>query len=412
MIASLGRGFRVALEELKKSLRHKKKTLGMIAIPLVFIFLLTAGFGSFFEEGLFIESFSVAVVNEDEHPMAFLLMEQIRGDEDLQELIEIVEAEDGAAAEEMVKEEEVFAGVVIPEDFVGSLERGESRDLLLYTSPRDPFKSQVLKGIMESFMYSVSAGQSGVNTVWNYYRDQDLPLEERREKIDPVIQDITFRALNARDRMMTLEQVEGINTMDPGVYYLHSVVFSLLLFAALFLGKDLLEEKQLGIFSRIPFTGTSMGEYYGGKILGHSLRMTFFGGGFLILGKYLFFHGPEFSLLIMGGYLSLWILLILSVVGLLALGLKNPDIYFTLGNFTVYALILLGGALIPYYYLPYGLDQLARYLPHYHYLQGIQRITTANYEGLGIEALILLMGSVFLLSIGIIIINRRAGEPS
>lgn len=412
MFASLGRGFRVALEEMKKSLRHKKKTLGMIVIPLVFIFLLTTGFGNYFEEGLFIESFSVAVVNEDEHPMAFLLMEQIRGDEGLQDLIEIVEAVDGPDAERMVREEEVFAGVVIPEDFVGSLERGESRELFLYTSPRDPFKSQVLQGIMESFMYSVSAGQSGVNTVWDYYREQDLPLEERRERIDPVIQDITFRALNARDRMMTHEQVEGINTMNPGVYYLHSVVFSLLLFTALFMGKDLIEEKHLGIFRRIPFTGTIMGEYYGGKILGHSFRMIFYGGGFLIAGQYLFFDGLHPSLFIAVGYLSLWIILILSVVGLLALVLKNTDTYFTLGNFSVFALILLGGGLIPYYYLPYGLDQFARWLPHYHYLQGIRQITLMDYEGLGFEALMILLGSLFLLSLGVMIINRQAGEQT
>ncbi len=411
MFASLGRGFRVAAEEIKKSLRHKKKTLGMIVIPLVFIFLLTAGFGSFFEQGLFIESFSVAVVKEDEHPMAFLLMEQIRGDEGLQDLMEIVEAKDGRAAEELVREGEVFAGVVIPEDFVGSLERGESRELLLYTSPRDPFKSQVLKGVMESFMYSVSAGQSGVNTVWDYYREQGLSLEERREKIDPVIQDITFRALNARDRMMIYEPVEGINTMDPGVYYLHSVVFSLLLFAALFLGKHLMEENHLGILRRIPFTGTAMGEYYGGKILGHSLRMIFYGGGFLTAGQYLFFGG-DFSLLITLGYLSLWILLVLSLSGLSALILNNPDLYFTLGNFTVFALILLGGGLIPYYYLPYGLDQLARFLPHYHYLQGIQQITLKQYEGLGLEALGIFAGSLLLLGLGIRIVNRRAGDQT
>ncbi len=412
MFASLGRGFRVAVEELKKSLRHKKKTMGMIVIPLVFIFLLTAGFGNYFEEGLFIESFSVAVVNEDHHPMADLLMDQIRGDEGLQDLIEILEVSGADEAEKLVEGEEVFAGVIIPEDFVGSLERGESRELLLYTSPGDPFKSQVLQGVMESFMYSVSAGQSGVNTVWDYYREQDIPIEERREKIDPVIRDITFRALNARDTMMAHEQVEGINTMDPGVYYLHSVVFSLLLFTALFMGKDLIEEKQLGIFRRIPFTGTIMGEYYGGKIFGHSLRMVFYGGGFLIAVEFLFLNGVTSSLFVAIGYLSLWVFLILSVVGLLALVLRNTDVYFTLGNFAVFVLILLGGGLIPYYYLPYGLDQFARVLPHYNYLQRVQRITLTDYEGLGLESLGIVLVSLLLLGLGITIVNRQAGDQT
>lgn len=412
MFASLGRGLRVALEEMKKSLRHKKKTLGMIVIPLVFIFLLTTGFGGFFEQGLFIDSFSVAVVNEDQHPMAHLLMDQIRGDEGLQELIAIVEAEDGEAAEEMVGRGEVFAGVVIPEDFVGSLERGESRELILYTGPRDPFKSQVLTGVMESFMYSVSAGQSGVNAVWDYYREQGLSLEERREKIAPVIQDITFRALNAQDTMMREEQVEGINTMDPGVYYLHSVVFSLLLFAALFLGRDLIREKELGLMRRVPFTGTSIGEYYGGKILGHSVRMILFGGGFLIAAQYLFFSGWDRSLFISVGYLSLWILLILSGAGLLALLLKKTDIYFTLGNFLVFSLILLGGGLIPYYYLPYGLDRVAAFLPNHHYLQGIQQIRLGDFQGMIFQGMLIFLGSLLFFILGVLRINRGAGDPS
>ena len=412
MITSLGRGFTVALEELKKSLRHKKKTLGMMVIPLVFIFLLTLGLGSLFEEGLFIQTFSVAVVNEDEHPMAFLLMEQIRGDEGLQDLIEIVEAKDAKEARTLVNEGEVFAGVVIPEDFVGSLERGESRELLLYTGPGDPFKSQVLYGIMESFMYSVSAGQSGVNAVWDYYREQDLSLEERREKIDPVIRDITFRALNARDRMMVHEQVEGINTMDPGVYYVHSVVFSLVLFIGLLLGKELMEEKRSGMFQRVVFTGTTMGEYYGGKVLGHGLRTVFFGGVLLILGEYLFFYDKGFSSMATIGYLSLWVFLLFFFVALGAVVMKDQDVYFTLGNFTVFALILLGGGVIPYYYLPYGLEGLARSLPHYHYLQGIGRITLGDYGSLRGQILGMLLLGTGLLTIGIWMINKRAGEKT
>lgn len=412
MFASLGRGFRVALEEVKKSLRHRNKTLGMMIIPLVFIFLLTTGFGEFFKQGLFLQSFSVAVVNEDRHPMAHLLMDQIREDEGLQELIEIVEATDGKAAEEMVKRNEVFAGVVIPEDFVGSLERGKSRELILYTSPRDPFKSRVLIGVMESFMYSVSAGQSGVNAVWEYYRDQGLSLEERREKIDPVIQDITFRALNARDTMIREEQVEGINTMDPGIYYLHSVVFSLLLFAALFLGRDLIRERELGLIRRIPFTGTTMGEYYGGKVFGHGLRMSFVGGGLLIAAELLFFGAGDRSLLVATGYLSLWVFFILSLVGLLALGIKKMDSYFTVGNFSVFVLILLGGGLIPYYYLPYGLDRLAIWLPHHHYLQGIQQIRQWNLHGVAIQGVLIVIGSLTLFILGIFYINRQAGDQS
>ncbi len=412
MFQSLRRGFRVAMEELNQSLRHKKKTLGMLLIPLVFIFLLNLGFGDFFEEGLFIESFSVAVVNEDQHPMAFLLMEQIREDEGLQELIEIVEAEDAMAAERKVQSGEAFAGVVIPEDFVGSLERGESRELILYTSPRDPFKSQVLKGIMESFMYSVSAGQSGVNAVYDYYREQEMPLEERREKIDPVIRDITFRALNARESMVTEERVEGINTMDPGIYYLHSVVFSLLLFMALFLGKNLIEERNLRIFDRIPFSGTGIGEYYWGKILGSSLRMVLYGGGLLAFGQVLFLGGIEGSLWIGIGYLSLWVLLITSVVGLLSLIIPDRSLFFTVGNFVVFMLILLGGGLIPYYYLPYGLDRITGFLPHFHYLTGIRRIMLGDYGSMVPEMGIMVVAGVVFLSLGCRKIKEWAGDKA
>ena len=410
MFASFGRGFSAALEELKKSFSHKKKTMGMIVIPLVFIFLLPMGLGNLFEEGLYIDSFSVAVVNEDQHPMAHLLMEQIRGDEDLQALIEIVHAADGEAAEGMVRDGAVFAGVVIPEDFVGSLERGENRELILYTDPGDPFKSQVLKGIMESFMYSVSAGQSGVNTVWDYYREQDMPLEERRERIDPVISDITFRALHARDTMLAHQQMEGINTMNPGVYYLHSVIFSLLLFAALFLGRDLMEEQKQGLFLRIPFTGTALKEYYGGKILGRGFRMTIVAAVLIAAGQRMLGVKLDFSALVTLFYLSLWILVILTLAALFSQVLRKPELFLTLGNFFVYGLILLGGGLIPYYYLPFNLGRLAGFFPHYHYLRGIQRITISDYQGLGPKSLLMVLGALLVFGLGVLTMERRAGD--
>ena len=92
--------------------------------------------------------------------------------------------------------------------------------------------------------------------------------------------------------------------------------------------------------------------------------------------------------------------------------LRNTDVYFTLGNFAVFVLILLGGGLIPYYYLPYGLDQFARVLPHYNYLQRVQRITLTDYEGLGLESLGIVLVSLLLLGLGITIVNRQAGDQT
>jgi len=363
----------IAGDTLRSMAKRKRALLGILVIPLVFAAFFSYGLHFLFTQGLFIDGFSVAIYQEDHHPMAGFLVEQIQRDEELGTLITLNTVDSEKEVGEMVEKGLAFAGVVIPEDYVGSLERGESQELILYTNPEDPLKNHLLLGVMESFMYSVSAGQSGVNAVWNYYREEGYSLEERQEKIQPIIQDLTLRALQARERMVESDRIEGVNSLAPGVYYLHSMMMAMALFIGVFSGKQMIEEREMGILKGVEISPVSFSHYELGRSMGYTLGITIF-AMILFLITIPFTQQTLRGIFLMGLWYGLFFYGILQCARLIAYGFKDHALFAQWGNIVVFAGVIFGGGIIPFYYMPDQFAWIPRIFPHYYYFTGLENL--------------------------------------
>lgn len=204
------------------------------------------GFSNLFEQGIYLEPFEVIVVNQDTHHLSSLLVYQIKEDKNLASLVNVTVLDGEEEAMELVRENQVVAAVIIPDGFINSLERGTNHSVKLITSLTQPVKAHMIRSIMESYMKSVSAGQSAVNTVWDYYIEMGMDSNERREKIENVINDITLRAYFVRGNTIQKKTIPGVNSIPPLVFYGVSIVLVIVMLSAISYGRQIIEDRKKG----------------------------------------------------------------------------------------------------------------------------------------------------------------------
>lgn len=401
--------FIILLREIAVILKDYKRIFIMMLLPVIIISFMSIGFKYLFQQGVYIDKFNIVVVNEDQHPLASFLMQQIQEDKNLEALLDIEIMQDAIQAENQVRNNLAVAAVVIPEGFVHSLETGTNHSVKLITNRAHPLKSHMIQSIMNSYMKSVSGGQSAVNAVWDYYKNTDMTYEERSKKIDWVINDITLSVYFARNNVFEKNTIKGVNSLSSFEFYLASGIIIFIMFSSLSGAKTLLEEKDSKIIHRIKMTGISGFDYIVGKFA--AIYIIGMMQSFLIftIGAYFLLGGLQreyFYILLL--YLTI-IFSISSLSLLTAVMIKSRERLESIGSITVLLMTFIGGGIIPYIYLPNFLQILSKLTINYWSLKGL----LGFLEGVPIKGItsILLLAAVGTISLLLTchIFNKREG---
>lgn len=381
----------------------------MMLLPVVVIALMAAGYSYLFQQGIYIDRFNIVVVNEDQHSLSDFLLQQIQEDENLKALLDMEVMEDAIEAEERVRNNLVVAAVVIPEGFIHSLETGTNHSVKLITNRSQPLKSHMIQSIMDSYMKSVSGGQSAVNAVWEYYKLTDMSYEERSNKIDWVINDITLSVYFARNNVFQKSTIKGINSLSPFEFYLASGIIIFIMFSSLSGAKAIIEEKNSKIIHRIKLTGVSGFSYIIGKFLAifsigvlQSLFIFTVGAYFLLGGLQ-----KDYCYILLVYLTTIFCVSTLSLLA--AVIIKSRERLESIGSIIVLFMALIGGGIIPYIYLPNFLQTLGRFTINYWSLRGVLGFLEGTpIKGIISIALLAAVGGISLL-LTYHIFNRTEG---
>lgn len=378
--------------------RNYKKMLIILFLPLIVIFLMGAGFKYLFQSGVYIDRFEIVAINQDAHPLSSLLIQQIEEDEKLKDLLHIEFIEDEIKGEQMVRDGLAVAAVVIPDGFMRSLETGTNHPVKLITTRSQPLKSHIVKSIMDSYMKSVSGGQSAVNAVWEYYKGTDMSYQERSKKIDSVIRDVTMRIYFARNNVFDKKIVAGINNLSSFEFYFISVMIIFLMFSALSGAKSIISDEKTKVLDRLKLAGVDGFSYVMAKlisIIAISVLQSF--PIFMVATYFLVGNIDIKYLYIMALYLT-----IISTIVILSLMVrvlvKSQEQIDVMGNIIIFIMTLIGGGIIPYIYFPAPLQYLSKFTIHYWGLNGMSSLLQGSIkEGIFSILILLIIGIIGLL---------------
>ncbi|HWJ02704.1 MAG TPA: ABC transporter permease, partial [Verrucomicrobiae bacterium] len=194
-----------------------------------------------------------------------LITRQFETSQALKEYVTVIHAND-QEAREMLQDNKVAGVIVIPRDFIASLYEGENKSVKFVGNPQQRMAANLIKNQLVSAANLVSAGQSGVITVWRFTKWGGASYPVVEEQFNKAMLSFTMNSMG-RFRLFEEMTVSAIPKVTPAEYF----TSALLIIFASFLGmrgmRSLVEEKSNGIWERLKASPVKPWQVVLGKFL-------------------------------------------------------------------------------------------------------------------------------------------------
>ncbi|WP_234998551.1 ABC transporter permease [Salirhabdus sp. Marseille-P4669] len=316
------------LAQLKITLREKQAWFWGIFFPVILMVIFMVIFSGSSEEDFKAE---VAIVNENPNATSEMMLSQL-------EAIPVLEMEEESVsreeAEELVKEQEISAAIVLPES-------EEATDILLIVNKEDEqgTTTQAVSGILNNFVQQTNLYAAGATPVYS----------------------LDFESISA-----------GSDDLDYQDFLLTGMIALAIAQGGLFGMVDLVEMRRKGLLKRLRMTPAKMG------IFGFSdmvMRVIFSVVQILLLSLIgVFVFGANLHI----NFLSLTIIFLIGALSFNALGYffssfsKTTEAYMGMANIVSFVMMFLSGVFFPIEQMPDWLQPISQVLPLTYFVEGLR----------------------------------------
>ncbi len=407
----------LAIKDLKLAFRDRAAILLMLAAP----FLLTLGLGlitgrlsapSGSSSGL--RDIPVLLVNQDDGELGQALVEVFQSDT-LAGLLEPRLVTDVAAARQAVDEDRVAGLVLIPAGFSHSVftPGAQVLQIELYASPSRPTSAGIVEAILEEFLTRVEEGRITGMTATLSMLESGWLLPAEAEAVGRSV----GRELAAREEAGETPLdlvVKGTGAAEPQsfdvmAFMAPGMALLFLMFTATYGGRTFLAERRQHTLQRLLTTPTTVGQVFGGKMLGIFLTGVLQLGILIGASSLLFnlkwgdFWGVVALILCASFAATGWGLLITAFA-------RTPSQVASIGSALMLTFGILGGSFINLEMLPPFVQILSRLTPNAWGLDGFTILAlggTLADLGRVLTALLGMGAVLFVVSVGLFARNRN-----
>jgi len=407
----------LALKDLKLAFRDRAAILLMLAAP----FLLTLGMALITgrlsapagaSSGL--RDIPVLLINQDDGELGKALVEVFQSDA-LAGLLEPRLATEVAAARQAVDEDRVAGLILVPPGFSRSVftPGAQALQVELYANPSRPTSAGILEAILEEFLTRVEEGRIAGMTATLSMLEKGWLLPAEAEAAGRS----AGRELAAQEEAGVAPLglvLKGAGAVEPRsfdvmAYMAPGMALLFLMFTATYGGRTFLAERRQHTLQRLLTTPTTVGQVFGGKMLG-----TFLTGalqlGILIGASSVLFNlkwgdfGGVVALIVCSSFAATgWGLLITAFA-------RTPGQVASIGSALMLAFGILGGSFINLEMLPPFVQILSRITPNAWGLDGFTILAlggTLADLGHVLTGLLGMGAALFAVSVGLFARNRN-----
>ena len=364
----------IALHSLRIVFRDKGALIWLILMPIIWTILM----GAISTPRSGNEKIPVGFLNKDRgiYGETFKnMLEEEKG-------IEIVEESDEAKMKNLVKKSDLFAGLLIPEDFSEDLMSGEPITIKILKSEKN--FSYFLKALITKTANRISIDALSANFTLEKLKERKNILNEQKESLWREIfqkADASFKPvppISVEYNILSVEKKDesiptGMNASSPGF----AVMFVMM--GVLFAAAAMVEERHRKTLARLLTTPTKKFSIISGKMSG------FFLIGFVQFLLLILFG--QFVLKVNWGNSPIGVLLltisyVLAVTGigmLLSVFVRTSAQASALAVLISIVTSMLGGAWWPIEIVPKFMQNIALFTPQYWAINGFNKIITRGF---------------------------------
>jgi ABC-2 type transport system permease protein len=357
---------------LKDYILDVRTLLLMIFAPLIILLCLVYALSPLIAGDSFIETFDMAIVNNDNTLQTRTLIQQIEKSEQLRGLVRFIYVDEQEAFR-LLEENEISSIITIPSGFSADLAVGKNTPVKVVGNLQRPLQSVLTKAWMQSSADLVTAAQSGVNTIYHFLREADLSKEELNEAVNLSIIHFSLHSLG-RGEMYNIDTVSSITNLSPVQYYMISGGVVLLLIWGFMIILAISGGKSAVLEQRLISLGISPYQLLWSKFL--TITMILFTKFLFIFSLFIMLSSHDMGLhIIYFVLLALLVIMTMSAIFLLLTSIIEHMILRQLfGFFIVLWLSFSGGSIVPLSYLPVWIDALSSLSINKWAIQGFSNV--------------------------------------
>jgi ABC-2 type transport system permease protein len=341
----VNRALTIARVELVRLFRDRSNLFFVFLFPLLLVVLIGAGFGGGFDT-------RIGVVAPDDAQAEALVREL-----DATDGFVVVEHDDERALEDGVERGRLSAGLVIPDGYAATLERGGSVELRYLGRPDASAVS--VRAVVDAAIAEqgavVAAGRAAA-TVLGEDPATTVALADRVRIGVPAIE-VDIQELGGDE---LAREFAGLGRFDLGA---SSQLFLFTFLTAMGAGAALIQTRELGIARRMVSTPTSVPTILAGQALGR-IAIAVFQAAYLVVATWLLFRVDWGDPLATGTIVVLFCIVSGAAGLLVGATFRNDSQAGGVGVGAGLALAALGGSMVPMEIFPPGLRTAALATPH------------------------------------------------
>ena len=321
-------------------------------IPIGLMFLLMFYMGGAARGSSYVEPFKVAVRDEDDTFMSEILITNLRNIPVFGEVVKV-----GGKSDERLCEEGCAAVITIPRDFFYDLYDMKDTDVRLYLNGNMPREAAMVKAAVASLSSIIEENQKIYYAAAKvrYGALDDARINEVYYKYSEAALD---SALNRLD-YFEISELYADEEQNTVLFFASGICSMLIMFIPLCILRNLYEEKELGIITRLKAAGGGVLQTVAAKLTAAFIMTAIPCAAVLLITK-----TPNVQLIVP----SLLLLFAASFCFYLFLSLicRTAERAQLVGNMVMLLMLIMGGALLPYRLLPEGIQRLSVLaLPYY-----------------------------------------------
>jgi len=327
-------------------LRDVKALLLLLLMPVLVISIFAKALGPLLDKTVFVEPFSIAVVDKENSVWTGVLAAQLKKLEILDNIYKTDEEE----AREMIRRNEVAAAIVIPENITASVDRWEPEQGKVIGNSLLHLESQLIKNVAVVGSAAVSAGLAELYAIRDY---------EQRAGIDPdqIYQDLVsaneefINTVLARKEVFTESRLDayGVSAIE---HYAASLLAVFIMFASIPCIKLLAQERSLGISTRVIAAPAGGWQSISAKLL---LSVGISTAQFLVVGLFLKLSAKGIGRMQIGPFIPVFLCTTVAaaafsmLIASFATSLASTDL---IANLSILLMAIIGGSVYPLTSLP------------------------------------------------------------
>ncbi|MFP4698082.1 MAG: ABC transporter permease [Eubacteriales bacterium] len=349
-----------------KEILNKKRSIFIAILPIIFFGVLATIYANTSINKQFVSSVNIGIIDKDDSLFSKLLIDHYEKNTVFTDFMSIyIDDEENVKAE--FENKSLDAYLIIPDNFAEEMMYMEHNNPINVKIDTDFAKAIVIKNVINSYEDYIRAVETNIALLYNTMKELDFTSEEISAYNTEISYDLIMTSME-RNTIFEFNEIVDVPNVNSINYFIVSTVSLLILYFGLYVGLDVLREKEQKTFQRLKVAGYSNISLIVSKFVSHVL--------------YLFFN-IMFWILIISWFVDIYITINLVALTFICITFsvsfsiflssifKTQESILLVGNIYYFISAVIGGSIIPLQFLPNNIQNFSRFTPNYWFIKGL-----------------------------------------